>query len=195
MSSISTTVPMIAAPEEINLEGIPLPVYPLPMKPPPVQPPQKIGSGFAPIVPLDKSGKKVRHWRQVKREVRGIAGGRWFTQTWIGEKESEFATAAAAAASALQSGSAMDRENLSALTTAPGMALPKLPGVALSGRGPGRPRIHPKVEASLATNPSSRAQSIASDSLPSAMAPKGIKRTHTQMSSAAETPAVSTPIP
>lgn len=87
--------------EDISLEGVPLPVYPLPSKPFPVQPPQKIGSGLAPIIPLDKSGKQVRRWRQVNREIRGIAGGRWFVRTWAGEKESEFATAAAASAAAL----------------------------------------------------------------------------------------------
>ena len=71
-------------------------MYPLPSKPFPVLPPQKMGSGFAPLIPLDKSGKKVRHWRQANREIRGIAGGRWFARSWAGEKESEFATAVAA---------------------------------------------------------------------------------------------------
>jgi hypothetical protein len=55
-----------------------------------------MGSGFAPLMPLDKSAKKVRHWRPANREIRGIAGGRWFARSWAGEKESEYATAVAA---------------------------------------------------------------------------------------------------
>ena len=64
-------------------------MYPLPTKPFPVQPPQKLPTGLAQPIPLDKSGKKVRHWREAKREIRGIAGGRWMARTWVGEKESE----------------------------------------------------------------------------------------------------------
>ncbi|KAF8899261.1 hypothetical protein BD779DRAFT_1487790 [Infundibulicybe gibba] len=37
-------------------------------------------TGFAPIIPLDRSLKKVR-----------IAGGRWFARSWVGEKDSDFA--------------------------------------------------------------------------------------------------------
>lgn len=77
--------------EEINLEGIPVPVYTLPNKPFPVLPPPKVGSGFAANTPLDRSGTKVRHWRTAKREIRGIGGGRWFANAWVGEKESAFA--------------------------------------------------------------------------------------------------------
>ena len=40
----------------------------------------------------------MRHWRTANREIRGIAGGRWFARTWVGEKESEFALAMAVAA-------------------------------------------------------------------------------------------------
>jgi len=79
-------------PEEINLDGIPVPVYSLPTKPFPVLPPPKVGSGFAPNIPLDRSGTKVRHWRVARREIRGIGGGRWFSQGWVGEKESAFAS-------------------------------------------------------------------------------------------------------
>ncbi|KAF6754235.1 hypothetical protein DFP72DRAFT_899734 [Ephemerocybe angulata] len=74
-----------------NLEGIPIPQYPLPSKPFPVQPPIKITNGYAPPMTLDKSKKQVRHWRTANREIRGIAGGRWFAKTWVGEKESEYA--------------------------------------------------------------------------------------------------------
>lgn len=83
--------------EDINLDTIPLPVYSLPTKPFPVQPPTKIGTGFAPVVPLDRSGKKVRQWRVANREIRGIAGGRWLTRSWVGDKDSEFASSAGAA--------------------------------------------------------------------------------------------------
>ena len=77
--------------EEFNLENVPIPVYPLPTKPFPVQPPPKITSGLAPL-PLDKNTKAVRHWRPARREIRGIAGGRWLARTWVGEKESEYAS-------------------------------------------------------------------------------------------------------
>ncbi|KAF9270856.1 hypothetical protein L218DRAFT_983255 [Marasmius fiardii PR-910] len=79
--------------QPMNLEGVPVPIYPLPTKPFPVLPPPKISSGFAPNLPLDKTKTRVRHWRVANREIRGIAGGRWFTRAWVGEKESEFATA------------------------------------------------------------------------------------------------------
>ncbi|KAL0565855.1 hypothetical protein V5O48_016165 [Marasmius crinis-equi] len=92
----STAQTAAATDQPINLEGIPVPVYPLPTKPFPVLPPPKISTGFAPNVPLDKSKAKVRHWRVANREIRGIAGGRWFTRAWVGEKESELAGVLAA---------------------------------------------------------------------------------------------------
>jgi hypothetical protein len=36
----------------------------------------------------------VRRWRRRHREIRGIAGGRWFAVAWAGEKESEYAVEA-----------------------------------------------------------------------------------------------------
>ncbi|KAH7930455.1 hypothetical protein BV22DRAFT_1116228 [Leucogyrophana mollusca] len=94
-------------PEEIepptgdaNFDNTPMPVYPLPSKPFPVQPPPKIGTGFAPVLPLDRSGTKVRRWRTAHREIRGIAGGRWFARSWVGDKESELAATIAAKAAA-----------------------------------------------------------------------------------------------
>ncbi|KAL4070520.1 hypothetical protein J3A83DRAFT_4372692 [Scleroderma citrinum] len=80
------------------VETPPLPVYPLPSKPFPVQPPPKIGTGFAPMLPLDRTGTKVRRWRVANREIRGIAGGRWFARAWVGDKESQFAAAVVASA-------------------------------------------------------------------------------------------------
>jgi hypothetical protein len=91
----SSPGPAITAPlvpeEPPNLEGVAIPQYPLPTKPFPVQPAVKITTGFAPPAPLDHSGRKVRHWKVANREIRGIAGGRWFARTWVGEKESELA--------------------------------------------------------------------------------------------------------
>ncbi|EEB89598.1 hypothetical protein MPER_12285, partial [Moniliophthora perniciosa FA553] len=78
--------------EEITLENLgPVPVYPLPTKPFPVLPPPKVSAAIAPLIPLDRSKAKVRHWRVANREIRGIAGGRWFTRAWVGEKQSKFA--------------------------------------------------------------------------------------------------------
>src|ERR1700742_1122217 len=110
-ASVSAPPPV----EEINLENVPLPIYPLPTKPFPVQPPPKIPTGFAPAAPLDKIGKKVRHWRIAQREIRGIGGGRWFVRSWVGDKVSEFAIAAAAA-------KADDK----------GVSIPRLTGVSIS---------------------------------------------------------------
>lgn len=88
--SSPVAAPSAPSVEETNLENTPLPIYPLPSKPFPVQPPPKIPTGFAPPIPLDKSGKKVRHWRTAQREIRGIAGGRWFARSWVGDKDSEY---------------------------------------------------------------------------------------------------------
>ncbi|OBZ78641.1 hypothetical protein A0H81_01276 [Grifola frondosa] len=113
-------VPALPHLEDGVLEGVPLPVYPLPSKPFPVQPPPKIGSGFAPIIPLDRSGKPVRRWRQVNREVRGIAGGRWFARTWVGEKESEFASAVSQHVESASATGSVALPKLSALSVGPG---------------------------------------------------------------------------
>ena len=113
---------MVSAPlvEEFNLENVPIPVYPLPTKPFPVQPPPKITSGFAPLLSLDKSSKVVRHWRPARREIRGIAGGRWLARTWVGDKESEYASFVAD--STAQGKSVADDK----ISTS-GVVLPKLP--------------------------------------------------------------------
>jgi hypothetical protein len=120
---VLSSIPPIQSTEEHLLDAVPLPIYPLPSKPFPVQPPLKVGTGFAPLIALDKSPKKVRHWRPAYREVRGIAGGRWFTHAWVGEKESEFASHVAA-----------EHEKQA---TPGAVALPKLPSLsgAPSGRG------------------------------------------------------------
>jgi len=103
---------------------VPIPVYPLPTKPFPVQPPQKIVTGFASLIPLDKGGRKVRHWREAKREIRGIAGGRWLARTWVGDKDSEHASFVASNNS--QPKATEDKASVGSVT------LPKLSSVSIS---------------------------------------------------------------
>ncbi|KAL0951844.1 hypothetical protein HGRIS_008505 [Hohenbuehelia grisea] len=140
--------------DDPNLDNIPVPVYPLPAKPFPVQPPPKFGSGFAPMIPLDRSGRKVRHWRIANREIRGIAGGRWFARSYVGEKDSDYSFA--------QQAKMADAERISALT------LPKLVAASIStppsGRGPGKLKAA-KHSASVRTQSagSSRAGSVIAD--------------------------------
>jgi hypothetical protein len=100
LPSPSPSLPAEASQASAILDGIPYPVYPLPTKPFPVQPPPKIGTGFAPVIPLDKTTARVRHWRIARREIKGAAGGRWFARAWVGDKESDFATAKAREAEA-----------------------------------------------------------------------------------------------
>lgn len=138
----STGMPLL---EETNLEGVAIPQYPLPTKPFPVQPPPKMTSGFAPALPLDRSGKKVRRWRTANREIRGIAGGRWFTRTWVGEKESEYAAALLLKAGEEKSSSGG------------GMTLPKLSNISISA-----PKAVSKLKAS-----SSKTASLSTSAAPS----------------------------
>src|SRR5712691_9497196 len=42
-----------------DIEGVPHPRYPLPTKPFQVQPPPKITTGYAPVIPLDRTNTKV----------------------------------------------------------------------------------------------------------------------------------------
>jgi hypothetical protein len=153
MDSFTSSAPLV---EDINLDSIPLPVFPLPSKPYPVQPPVKIGTGFAPIIPLDKSRKKVRHWRTANREIRGIAGGRWFARSWVGEKESEFASAVAAST---KDG---DKQSVSGA-----VALPKLSAVSISAPPSGRGRS----KASKASLTGSAIPSRAGSAIPDHTAP------------------------
>ena len=166
--------------DDAPLDGVPLPVYPLPSKPFPVQPPPKIATGFAPVIPLDKSGKPVRKWRQVQREVRGIAGGRWFVKSWVGEKESEFAAAVAASQAAAQSAAA---EGISVA----GLSLPRLSGVSISGTGRGRGRGARHGVDHSSTVASSRAGSVMPDSISAQLAKK--------RGSGPSTPSVDIPTP
>ncbi|KAL4252513.1 hypothetical protein ABKN59_002724 [Abortiporus biennis] len=183
-------------PDDISLEGVPLPVYPLPSKPFPVQPPPKIGTGFAPVIPLDKGGKPVRRWRQANKEVRGIAGGRWFARSWIGDKESEFAAAHATISAQVASHLSVEHA-FSSVPPLGSVIIPKLPTLSISAAGSGRatPRVKAiKADAGIATGASSRAGSAGPEST-SAQAPSR-KRSNLQAVSEAATPvSVSTPIP
>ncbi|KAJ7292926.1 hypothetical protein C8J57DRAFT_1444327 [Mycena rebaudengoi] len=133
----------------INLLEVALPQYPLPVKPFSVQPPPKINSGFAPILPLDRSGAKVRHWRTVSREIRGIAGGRWFVRSWVGEKESALSNALAAG----------EKQSSS-------VALPKLPTMSISAPAGTKSKARATKNSSLAA---SAAPSRSGSAVPSKM--------------------------
>ena len=138
--------------EEFNLDNVPIPVYPLPTKPFPVQPPPKITSGLAPL-PLDKSTKAVRHWRPARREIRGIAGGRWLARTWVGDKESEYASFVAAD----------DKQSTS-------VALPKLPPLSISAPAIDRKSTrlnssHSSPSRAPSTNPESQGIPIATSAV------------------------------
>lgn len=137
--------------EELNLENVPIPVYPLPTKPFPVQPPPKITSALAPLLPLDKSSKAVRHWRSARREIRGIAGGRWLARTWVGDKESEYASFVA--------DSTAPGKSVTDDKTSTAVALPKLP--VLSIPAPASIKSLGRLKAS------SKAGSVATSATPS----------------------------
>jgi Wiskott-Aldrich syndrome protein len=105
-----------------------------------VQPLPKITTGYAPTTPLDRTKGRPRHWRPAHREIRGVAGGRWFARSWVGEKDSELAMATEAA-----------------------LSLPKLPALSISAptagtRTPGKRK--PKADAN-STAASSRSASAA----------------------------------
>jgi len=147
---------------DVNINSMPLPVYPLPSKPFPVQPPPKIATGFAPVIPLDKTTNKPRRWRTANREIRGIAGGRWFARSWVGEKDSELATAAANAAAA----AAVLKANIEADKRAgAGSGTPQPPAASISATSPLRGVVKPKApknQPGTSVGPS-RAASIVSD--------------------------------
>jgi len=76
----------------IDPDREPIPVWPLPTRVFPVQNLPKIPTGNAPAQPPEKKAPPVRQWRQAQREIRGIAGGRWFVRSWIGAKDSEYSS-------------------------------------------------------------------------------------------------------
>lgn len=177
---------------DMNLEGIPIPVYPLPTKPFPVQPPPKIATGIAAPTVLDKSGKPVRRWRQANREIRGIAGGRWFTRAWIGDKESEFANAQAAASVAFQNATqAMLHERDPMGVGLGGVLLPSLSAISLPGTGKSTPRGKAaKAALGHVTAQSSRAASIVPESISAQFPPAKKQRLHAPV----PTPGIDTPL-
>lgn len=147
---------------EETLEGVAQPIYPLPTKPFPVLPPPKMPSGFAPIMTLDKSGKKVRHWRVGKREIRGIGGGHWFARSWAGGRESEYATAVAAG---LANPSAAETDKPS--------------GTAKSTNASASTKGGPKGKQKTDTAPSSRSSSIVPDVPPTRTGTSGPSKMRT----------------
>lgn len=130
-----------------------------------MQPPPKIPTGLAPLIPLDKSKNKPRRWRTANREIRGIAGGRWFTRSWVGDKESELATAAinaAAAAAILKANYETDKR--AALGSVSGAAS-ELPSGSMASAPPVKALAKskvPKAQPGPSAGPS-RAASISSD--------------------------------
>ncbi|TFK26747.1 hypothetical protein FA15DRAFT_702502 [Coprinopsis marcescibilis] len=126
-TTVVTQITQTAEEIQASLEGVPIPQYPLPTRPFPVQPPVKITTGFAPPMALDRTGKKVRHWKVANREVRGIAGGRWFARTWVGDKDSDYAASVAAG---------VNKAEEKMLIGASG--LPRMGATASVGRGRGR---------------------------------------------------------
>lgn len=173
----NSPAPDLLAASDINLDGVALPIYPLPSKPFPVQPPPKIPTGLAPIIPLDKGKHKARRWRTANREIRGIAGGRWFARSWVGDKDSELATAAvnaAAAAAILKANYETDkRASLGSTATSElpsGLIPPAVPVKALA-------KTKVLKSQSGASAVTSRAVSIASDNTPHATRPPTKMRT------------------
>ncbi|KZT56122.1 hypothetical protein CALCODRAFT_330574 [Calocera cornea HHB12733] len=75
--------------------GLLMPAHGIPSRPFPVQAPIKPPNQppNAPAQPLDKAGKKypVRKWQNVRKELKGIGGSRWFARSWIGDKDSDYA--------------------------------------------------------------------------------------------------------
>lgn len=89
---LDTLLPCEEHETTIDPENEPVPIWPLPTRVFPVQSLPRIPTGNAPAQSLEKKTPPVRSWRQAQREIRGIAGGRWFVRAWIGEKESEYST-------------------------------------------------------------------------------------------------------
>lgn len=75
----------------------PAPSYPAPPKGFGVAQPLKPLTTAPRDLQVDRTAAPVRRWRVARREIRGIAGGRWFARSWVGSKDSEWASASAAA--------------------------------------------------------------------------------------------------
>ena len=90
LTSVPMPVPAEGGPSAAELlEGVPVPRYPLPTRPFAVKPPAKLmAQTWASNPPLDRTKLPTRRWRVVQREIRGIAGGRWFAKSWAGGERS-----------------------------------------------------------------------------------------------------------
>lgn len=143
----------------MNIDSIAIPVYPLPSKPFAVQPPPKIPTGFAPFTSVDRNVSKVRKWRTAQREIRGIAGGRWFARSWVGEKDSEYSNSMAVAAEAA---AAKLAQSESASASIP-LIVPPAPPISAPLVSNAIMKPKPLKVQELASSEPSRAPSISSD--------------------------------
>ncbi|KIY73424.1 hypothetical protein CYLTODRAFT_417097 [Cylindrobasidium torrendii FP15055 ss-10] len=155
--------------DEIDLKTVAIPVYALPTKPFLVQAVPKIplnGPTFTPVPALDRKNKKpVRKWHVAKREIRGIAGGRWFARTWVGDKNSEYVGGKNAMAEAA-------------------LAIPRPPGTVMARSAKGR-----AGKSNVGTAGPSRAQSVAAEPIPP---PRNLTKMRTSYQNPpADTPAAS----
>jgi len=106
-------------------------------------------------MPLDKTRAPVRRWRKAQRVIRGIAGGQWLASSWVGEKDSGYATATGRAPTAVEGGentipasaisaalSVKGKERSAAATApssgvaSPALSMPKLPPLPGTGGPP-----------------------------------------------------------
>lgn len=79
-----------------------MPSYAQPTRSFGVAPPLKPVNTAAKDVPIERNMPPVRRWRVARREIRGIAGGRWFARSWVGDNDSSWAGDNAAASAAAQ---------------------------------------------------------------------------------------------
>ena len=98
--------------------------------------------------PLDRSGAKVRQWRVANREIRGIAGGRWFARSWVGDKESDFATAAATA-SASTNAKVADSDKIAIPKAIASISAPGKSGKSKGARGSAGISVAPSRSGSI----------------------------------------------
>ncbi|KZV99255.1 hypothetical protein EXIGLDRAFT_746223 [Exidia glandulosa HHB12029] len=80
----------------------PVPSYTLPTRSFAVAAPIKTANTVPKDVQVDRNVTPVRRWRVARREIRGIAGGRWLARSWVGDTESGWADTSAEANAAAQ---------------------------------------------------------------------------------------------
>ncbi|EJD54315.1 hypothetical protein AURDEDRAFT_110015 [Auricularia subglabra TFB-10046 SS5] len=123
----------------------PAPSYPAPVKGFAVAPPVKPQTVSPREVQVDRTSAPVRRWRIARREIRGIAGGRWFARAWVGNKDSEWASASAAAQLLSMAAGPSASSTYAATTSKPGKHTTRIAGsslatpIALPSSSPVRP--------------------------------------------------------